>query len=380
MQDLLKEKFGYEIPSEDPVIVEPGSFENPDSLVIDFAQFLIKLRDHKSGTIVDRFLLYYHGHGAQVLGKPCILTGTWEAIPLVELVNLVIKYINPQRYFVINDCCSNSLDFDADTLIARMKEAQRVKKAKGFEDRYLEINAAPPGHRANALPGKTLTSALVSVLEENLRQGKVGVPVLELEDLLRKEQERQKSDNFPTFLMRPALRNDFFPTGHSHKGPIATDLKKIQNSQWAGPIAPCLKTASTLVTLVPDPGGTVLEAALSLGTSIFKPDPDLADDLQGAKEVLKGGLKDVAFKMANIRGEVSALRIDVGDMLKLMSDREFYEGIETIDAHHQFYMEGLHNLEDTNESFRTVEASFQITFNKHFRVEKIFKFLKTRGS
>ena len=95
MRDLLKEKFGYEIPSEDPVIFEPGSFENPDSLVIDFAQFLIKLRDHKSGTIVDRFLLYYHGHGALVLEKPCILTGTWEAVPLVELVNLVIKYINP---------------------------------------------------------------------------------------------------------------------------------------------------------------------------------------------------------------------------------------------------------------------------------------------
>ena len=166
--------------------------------------------------------------------------------------------------------------------------------------------------------------------------------------------------------------------GKKGKAKFESKLEEIQNSQWAGPIATVLKTAAALVTLVPDPGGTVLEAALSLGTSIFKPDPELADDLQG--EVLKDGLKDVAFRMANIRGEVSALRIDVGDMLKLMSDREFYEGIETIDAHHQFYMEGLHNLEDTNESFRTVEASFQITFNKHFRVEKIFKFLKTRGS
>ena len=112
----------------------------------------------------------------------------------------------------------------------------------------------------------------------------------------------------------------------------------------------------------------------------MKPGPNIAADLQEAKKELKDDLKDIAYEMTNIRGEVSALRIDVGEMLKLMSDREFYEGIETIDAHHQFYMEGLHNLEETNESFRTVEASFQITFNKHFRVEKIFKFLKTRGS
>ena len=168
--------------------------------------------------------------------------------------------------------------------------------------------------------------------------------------------------------------------GKKGKAKFESKLEEIQNSQWAGPIATVLKTAATLVTLVPDPGGTVLEAALSLGASVLKPDPDLAADLQGAKKELKDGLEDVAYEMANIRGEVSALRIDVGDMLRLMSDREFYEGIETIDAHHQFYMEGLHNLEDTNESFRTVEASFQITFNKHFRVEKIFKFLKTRGS
>ena len=168
--------------------------------------------------------------------------------------------------------------------------------------------------------------------------------------------------------------------GKKGKAKFESKLEEIQNSQWAGPIATVLKTAAALVTLVPDPGGTVLEAALSLGASVLKPDPDLAADLQGAKKELKDGLEDVAYEMTNIRSEVSALRIDVGDMLKLMSDREFYEGIETIDAHHQFYMEGLHNLEDTNESFRTVEASFQITFNKHFRVEKIFKFLKTRGS
>ena len=43
---------------------------------------------------------------------------------------------------------------------------------------------------------------------------------------------------------------------------------------------------------------------------------------------------------------------------------------------HQYFMEGLHNLEETYESFKLQEASFQISFNKHFKVEKIHKYLK----
>ena len=78
---------------------------------------------------------------------------------------------------------------------------------------------------------------------------------------------------------------------------------------------------------------------------------------------------------------LSVLRTDMEEVLKLISDKEFYEGIETIDAHHKFYfINGLNDLEITNESFKTVEASFQINFNKHFRVQKIFKFLKFRVS
>ena len=43
-----------------------------------------------------------------------------------------------------------------------------------------------------------------------------------------------------------------------------------------GPIATVLKTAAALVILVPDQGGSVLKAALSLGANALKPGPDIA--------------------------------------------------------------------------------------------------------
>ena len=122
---------------------------------------------------------------------------------------------------------------------------------------------------------------------------------------------------------------------------------------------------------------------LLLGGTVLNPDPSLAD-LRRAKEEIINEMKvvfnEVAKDMAKIGGELSALRSDLEDVLMLICDREFYEGIETINAHHRYFFEGLENLEITNESFKTVEASFQISFNMHFRVRKIFKFLKIRVS
>ena len=72
---------------------------------------------------------------------------------------MVIEHINPNRYFIIKDFCSNSMKFNTEVAIERIKKATSSQKAKGF-DRYLEISAAPSGHFASSL-----TSALVSVLE-----------------------------------------------------------------------------------------------------------------------------------------------------------------------------------------------------------------------
>ena len=42
IQDLLKTHFGYELPSDDPTIFEPGKLENQPNLVKTFEVFLKK--------------------------------------------------------------------------------------------------------------------------------------------------------------------------------------------------------------------------------------------------------------------------------------------------------------------------------------------------
>ena len=63
IQEVLESKYGYEMPSEDPTIFEPGQFENQANLVKTFEVFLKKWkRKQPVGMTIHRFVLYFHGH------------------------------------------------------------------------------------------------------------------------------------------------------------------------------------------------------------------------------------------------------------------------------------------------------------------------------
>ena len=177
-----------------------------------------------------------------------------------------------------------------------------------------------------------------------------------------------------------AAKDQVLETGKKGKA----KLEEIQEKEWAEPTGKALKAAASVVSLIPPPVGNVLKGALSLGATVLNPDPSLADLRRAKEEIIdemKTEVHEVAGIMTKMGGELSCLRGDMKIVLELISDKEFYEGIETIDAHHKYYfITGPNNLEMTNESFKTVEASFQISFNKHFKVQKIFKFLKLRVS
>ena len=177
-----------------------------------------------------------------------------------------------------------------------------------------------------------------------------------------------------------AAKDQVLETGKKGKA----KLEEIQEKEWAEPTGKALKAAASVVSLIPPPVGNVLKGALSLGATVLNPDPSLADLRRAKEEIIdemKTEVHEVAGIMTKMGGELSCLRGDMKIVLELISDKEFYEGIETIDAHHKYYfINGPNNLEMTNESFKTVEASFQISFNKHFKVQKIFKFLKLRVS
>ena len=207
-----EQKFRYKFPSEDnPTLFDPHQFENQGRLVSTFEVFLEKWKTSQPpGMIVDSFLLYVHGHGAQVLGQQCLMTKKWTAIPIMELVNLVVKHVPSNRYYVIMDCCSNKKIAD-EKAKKRVEEAMNVEKPRNFKDKFVLINAAPEGYTASAESGKTLTSALVRVLETSLKRGENGVPLRDLENRLREEQVRQGSSNFPTVVAPPKLMDELFP-------------------------------------------------------------------------------------------------------------------------------------------------------------------------
>ena len=68
MQNVLEDEqnFRYKFPSEDPTLFEPHKFENQGKLVSTFKDFLEAWEKRQpKGTVMDSFLLYVHGHGAQ---------------------------------------------------------------------------------------------------------------------------------------------------------------------------------------------------------------------------------------------------------------------------------------------------------------------------
>ena len=190
IQRVLKDerKFRYKFPSEDnPTLFEPHQFENQGRLVSTFEAFLEEWeKSQPKGTVLDSFLLYVHGHGAQVLGQQCLMTKKWTAIPIMELVNLVVKHVPSLRYYVIMDCCSNRKIAD-EKAKKRVEKAMDVQKPHNFKDKFVLVNAAPEGFFASAEHGKTLSSAMVAVLEMSLKRGENGVPLRDLENRLREE-------------------------------------------------------------------------------------------------------------------------------------------------------------------------------------------------
>ena len=156
-------------------------------------------------------------------------------------------------------------------------------------------------------------------------------------------------------------------------------LDEIRTKDWAEPTGAVLKVAANAASLIPPPAGGVIKGALSMGGSLLNPDPTLAD-LRRAKEEIKEELqsnfKDVAVEMSDMGDDISFVRDKVENLMEMITEKEFYHGIEEVEANHEYFLEGIENLQKTVEEFRTKAADFQTTFKRNFKVTKIFKYLK----
>ena len=166
----------------------------------------------KKGTVVESFLIYFHGHGTQVVNSQCLLTSKMTAIPFDELVNEVLDVdIHVNNFYLVLDCCSDHDYIATDTAIQRVTKAAGMDMDIEFVDKKTTISAAPPGHPATALEGKTLTSAILPILEEAVKCGHHGVPLSSLQQLLRDKQHSQGSENYPTVQHPDVLKEKLFP-------------------------------------------------------------------------------------------------------------------------------------------------------------------------
>ena len=193
-QQLLKERYGYEMLPETFFGPDEPFLENKSSNLMGYLSLLLekwKARQGKGAT-VDRLVLYYHGHGVEVLGQPCLLTPDMEVIPMVELINMVADHVISDRYYIITDCCANKESVN-ETDKKRVEEALGVHQHKGLVEKIVNIRAVPGGYKASSVKEKTLTSALVSVLEKSEK----GIPLRKLKEKLREEQATQGSRNHP---------------------------------------------------------------------------------------------------------------------------------------------------------------------------------------
>ena len=139
--------------------------ENKDDSIVDLLDtMLTKWEEGEgAGARVDRFLLYYRGHGVQVSGQPCLLTPDWDTIPILELVNKIAELVIADRYYIVTDCCANRRDLwdeDGEEIIAkqRVEKADNAQQHKTQGERIVNISAGPGGYKANEEEDKTLTS------------------------------------------------------------------------------------------------------------------------------------------------------------------------------------------------------------------------------
>ena len=156
-------------------------------------------------------------------------------------------------------------------------------------------------------------------------------------------------------------------------------IDEIRTKDWAEPTGAVLKAAANAASLLPPPVGGVIKGALNMGGSLLNPDPTLAD-LRRAKEEIqdevRSTFKEVAQEMSEIEDDLSALRNNIDDLLEIITEKEFYRGIEEVNANHEYFMEGVENLEKTIEEFRTEATAFQTSFKRNFKIKKIFNYLK----
>ena len=127
------------------------------------------------------------------------------------------------------------------------------------------------------------------------------------------------------------------------------------------------------------PGASVIGGAFKVGSSVLNPDPSLADLRRSENEIkkeVKESFISVTNNMKNVSSEIKFIREDVLQVMNIICDSKFNDGMEDVNAQFEYFLERADDLKKCCDTFHSVAAAVQIAYKKNFSVSKLFKFLK----
>eukprot|EP00092_Neocalanus_flemingeri_P025111 GFUD01027228.1.p1 GENE.GFUD01027228.1~~GFUD01027228.1.p1 ORF type:complete len:752 (+),score=153.06 GFUD01027228.1:200-2455(+) len=210
---------------------------------------------------------------------------------------------------------------------------------------------------------------------------------------------------------------------------VSESLDKVRSTEWAEPVACVLKVTGTIVQGLGNfvPGLGILGGAFILGTKLLNPQPKLSDlrktekslklDIEKFKsksvssfeiDSLSKDLDNVQNSITNFKeshseliDDFAVLKLDVRDQFKTISkemkslesdvkdlkdlvtatfelivDQRYKDGIESIEAAYQTFLDGSNNIEATLLSFDYYIVELQSNFNQHLKPEKLEEYLR----
>ena len=210
---------------------------------------------------------------------------------------------------------------------------------------------------------------------------------------------------------------------------VTESLDKVRSKEWAAPVACALNVTGSIVQGVGNfvPGFGILGGAFKLGSNLLNPQPNLSDlrksekclrldieqlrsksvstvaieslskdlervqaeitnykesnselieDFARLKLDVRDQFKNMSREMKNIENDVKELKDIVTATFELIVDQRYKEGLESIEAAYDTFLDGANNLEATLISFDYYIIELQTNFNQHLKPEKIEEYLR----
>ena len=131
-------------------------------------------------------------------------------------------------------------------------------------------------------------------------------------------------------------------------GEVKAKLDDIREKDWSETTAAVFKVTGSIVDgLSFIPGASIIGGALKLGSSVLNPDPSLADLRRSENEIkkeIKESFLSVTDDMENVSHEIKLVREEIAQVMEVICNIKFNEGIEYFNELYEIFLESAEML------------------------------------